>query len=128
MKIEFYIVATGKVLQGTNDWYFVMNDEVYSDNGRHCESQCSVVGFDDLSDVVRTSGGASRNNNMKFILLAILTNTYMGDFESQAACQRAIRSMYEVKLAMQSTDKVIGRKVVDTVVASQRESLCVPKQ
>lgn len=45
MKIEFYVKATGEVVPGDN-WFFVMNNEVYSDNGQTCESQCAVVGFD----------------------------------------------------------------------------------
>jgi hypothetical protein len=48
MKIEFYRIATGEVLSNT-DWnYFVMSDVVCRDSYETCESQCSVVGFDDF--------------------------------------------------------------------------------
>ncbi len=48
MKIEFYMKDTGEVLEKTDDDYFVMNDEVWRDNGRSCESQEASVGFDDF--------------------------------------------------------------------------------
>ena len=48
MEIEFYKEITGEILEGTNDWFFVMNDEVYRNNGETCESQAAVVGFDDF--------------------------------------------------------------------------------
>lgn len=48
MKIEFYYKDTGEVLQKTNDEFFIMNDEVWCDNGYSCESQEPSVCFDDF--------------------------------------------------------------------------------
>ena len=48
MKIEFYQIDDGVILNDTNDYYFVMNNEVYSDNNNTYESQCAVVSFEDF--------------------------------------------------------------------------------
>lgn len=47
MHIEFFFKETGDILIDTCV-YFVMNDEVYADNGETYESQSSVVGFEDF--------------------------------------------------------------------------------
>lgn len=48
MKTEFFIKRTGEILEDTEDYYFIMNDVVYRDNGRTEESQARVVGFYDF--------------------------------------------------------------------------------
>lgn len=48
MIIEFFKKDTGEVLKDTNDFYFVMNNVVYCDNGKSYESQCGTVSFDDF--------------------------------------------------------------------------------
>lgn len=65
---------------------------------------------------------------MKTILLALLTNSFMGVYDSPKACQQAIFRIYETKLSMQSTDKVISRKVIQSFVESQREYVCVSQE
>ncbi len=48
MKIEFYNIETGEVLEDveTIDEYFVMNNEVYSDNGATSGSMVTIAYFD----------------------------------------------------------------------------------
>ena len=47
MGIEFYIKETGETMEDTNDYLFVMNDEVYCDNCQTYESQAAVISFED---------------------------------------------------------------------------------
>ena len=47
MKIEFFNKETGDILMNTDDWYFVMNNEVYRNNDVYYESQEASIGFDD---------------------------------------------------------------------------------
>ncbi|MCP4263494.1 MAG: hypothetical protein GY774_39195 [Planctomycetes bacterium] len=48
MKIEFYNIETGEVLEDTEtiDEYFVMNNEVYSDNGATSGAMVTIAYFD----------------------------------------------------------------------------------
>lgn len=48
MKIQFYRKDNGTILTDTDDFYFVMNDEVYCDNGKSYESQEPTVQFEDF--------------------------------------------------------------------------------
>ena len=48
MKIEFFNKDTGDIIIDTNDYYFVMNDKVWMDNGKSYESQSAVVCFDNF--------------------------------------------------------------------------------
>lgn len=48
MNIEFFDIDSGETIQNSDGWYFVMSNKVYRDNGRTCESQSSVVGFEDF--------------------------------------------------------------------------------
>lgn len=47
-KIQFYDKETGRVLENTDDYYFVMNDLVYCDNDFSTESQEASVSFDEF--------------------------------------------------------------------------------
>lgn len=46
--VEFFEKESGKIIQKSNDWLFIMNDQVYQDTFDTCESQSAVVGFDDF--------------------------------------------------------------------------------
>ena len=47
MKIEFFMKATGTPIGiDSENWLFVMNNKVYCDNGRSCESQEATVSFE----------------------------------------------------------------------------------
>ena len=54
MKIEFYHKYTGLVIpdRTSNNYYFVMNNEVYRDNQYSCESQEASVDFDTFVEEV----------------------------------------------------------------------------
>lgn len=47
MQIEFFEKTTGRVLQDTDSFFFVMNSEVYCDNSVIWESQEAAIGFED---------------------------------------------------------------------------------
>ncbi len=47
MKIEFFNKKTGEVIKNTDDYYFIMNGEVFIDSEVTYESQCAVIGFED---------------------------------------------------------------------------------
>lgn len=47
--VVFYDKSTGAPLSDTDDWYFVMNSNVYRNNGETRESQSAVVGFEDFT-------------------------------------------------------------------------------
>lgn len=47
MRIEFYKLDTGEIVNGVH-WLFVMDNFVFQDNFRTCESQCPCVGFEDF--------------------------------------------------------------------------------
>lgn len=48
MRIEFYDVDTGEVLDRPYNTFFVMgNGEVWADNGNYWESQSASIGFED---------------------------------------------------------------------------------
>ncbi len=48
MKIQFYFVETGEVIDGRDCSLFVYLDSVWQDNFDTCESQEARVGFDDF--------------------------------------------------------------------------------
>ena len=50
MEIEFYRKSTGEAMPKdySDDWLFVMNDKVYTDNDASFESQQATVSFDDF--------------------------------------------------------------------------------
>lgn len=55
--IEFFDKMTGLAVKNECDWYFIKGDgSVWSDNGKTCESQCAVVGFDDFTKPCPTIG------------------------------------------------------------------------
>ena len=47
MEIIFYKKDTGEEITDTDDYFFIMNNEVYSDNGSIYESQAEAIGFED---------------------------------------------------------------------------------
>lgn len=47
MKIEYYNVNNSEVIEEPNDFFILNGSEVWSDNGKTFESQCSVIGFED---------------------------------------------------------------------------------
>ena len=54
MNIEFYYIDTGVAIlkSQSDDRLFVMNDTVYTDNFRSCESQEATVDFDTFVEEV----------------------------------------------------------------------------
>lgn len=65
---------------------------------------------------------------MKTILLALLTNSYMGVYDSPKACQAAIHKIYETKMASQVKDTALVKKVIQDQINLQREYVCVSQE
>lgn len=65
---------------------------------------------------------------MHFILIAVLSNTMLGEYESQIACEQAIRSRLSVNIAKESIANPKIQQMLDTVLLYQREYMCIPKK
>lgn len=96
MKIEFYIKETDKVLANsiTQGYFFVMDNEVWADNGYACESQSAYVDFNDFiklrpeTRAARLSAGQARHmgewNHAAAITGPSSKNKSFNDFAAKA--------------------------------------------
>lgn len=64
---------------------------------------------------------------MEYILVALMTQTSLGQYANLASCQNALRSMYVAKVAPESASNPVVIKAIDTQVKYQRDYACLPK-
>ena len=58
---------------------------------------------------------------------AVGSQHYLGDFNSEKACQIAIRAIFLQKLAPNAAENPAAVAGVDIAIRYQREYVCVPK-
>ena len=64
---------------------------------------------------------------MKFILIAVLTNTSLGEFNSIDSCNNAIRDIYSKSMYINNDNRKIINDVINTTMFYQKEYVCVKK-
>ena len=70
---------------------------------------------------------------MKFVLIALLTNTQVGEYRTMENCQYAIRSIYEQKVDplqfLRKNDPVRFKQIIDIRMkySAPREYICQKK-
>ncbi len=70
---------------------------------------------------------------MKFVLIALLTNTQVGEYRTMQSCQNAIRAIYEQKVdplrIVRQKDPAKFKQIVDISMkySAPREYLCQRK-
>lgn len=63
---------------------------------------------------------------MKFILIALITNSYLGEYDSLKACEAALRTQYTARLYPGSLDNPAVQGAIDTALKYQRDYVCLP--
>lgn len=58
---------------------------------------------------------------MYHILLNLVLSTYMGEYNSQAACENAIKQIYITRMYN------VNKEALATTLKTQRTFICVPK-
>ncbi len=64
---------------------------------------------------------------MKFILIAVLAHSFMGEFDNKTACQNAIRDIYLSQLSLATITPQI-KAGIDLQIKYQNKYICVSKQ
>lgn len=67
---------------------------------------------------------------MKFVLIALITNTMLGTYPTEQSCKNAIRSMYDRRVdPLRVMDNDIRRQVVDLNMkySAPKEYICIQK-
>jgi hypothetical protein len=67
----------------------------------------------------------------EFILIAVLTGqapTFLGNYESLAACTAAIRQVIAAKIYVGAVNSPAVQAMIDTTMQFQQEYQCIPKK
>jgi hypothetical protein len=63
---------------------------------------------------------------INFILVAVITNTSLGEFNSLIACESAIYSRITAPLAVSSLSSPLVQRAISAAVQIQQEFICLP--